>query len=157
MSDDVHAVTRLRNALRMNAAFSSATGLVGVAFGGPVADLLGLSGAGPTVVRLISGGLVVFAALLLFEAGRPAGALLGSALRISVADLLWVTGTMVAIASGAFSARGAVVAAVVGLIVLELVIVQLRARSRAKRTLAWRLSAWRSRSARSCVGSSGVG
>ncbi len=132
----VLATSKLRNVLRLNAAFSLLTGLDGLLFAGWLADFLGLDADMTVWVRLVAGGLVGFAALVWFEAGGPARRMLPMAGLIAVGDLLWVAATIVIIALGVFSTDGAVLAGLVALIVAEFGMMQLRHRRRARQATA---------------------
>lgn len=122
------AERRLRTVLRLNAGFSLATGLAGLVAGGPVADLLGVDQV--WLVRLVGGGLVGFAAAVVAvaSAGRPVLHRWSGA--ISAADFGWVVATVAVLTAGWLSTAGAVVMALIGLLVLDLGVGQLMARRR---------------------------
>ncbi len=122
------AATRLRNVLRLNAGFSTATGVVALAAGGPVADLLGIDDAWS--VRSAGAMLLGFAVVVLIVASLRTTRLDRWSLAVSLADLGWVGGTVGVIAAGWLSTGGAVTMGVVGLLVGELGVAQLRARRR---------------------------
>lgn len=83
--DARRAATRLRNLLRCNALFSTATGLVAAVAGGPVAELLGIDQVG--LVRVLGGGLVAFAGLVFVVSGVRTSLLRLASLIVSIGDL----------------------------------------------------------------------
>src|SRR6056297_1662112 len=97
--------TLLRAALRANALFSASTGLLLVGFGGSAAHVIGE--VEPWILRLLGGGLLLFAAFLFGNVRRsrphPVYALLAT-----VADLGWVAGSavLVLLPTSLFSATG---------------------------------------------------
>jgi len=122
------AATKLRNVLRVNTELSLVTGIAGLAAGGPVANLLGVEQV--WLIRLLGAGLLVFAVVVFIVAGSPTKTLRTWSAEISIADLGWVAGTALVIGLGWLSTRGAIVMAIIALIVLALSVAQLRARSR---------------------------
>lgn len=93
----------LRNALRGNAAFSSACGLISIAGATPLAGALG---TGPPYSLVALGAqLLVFAAFLVWLASRPA---IRPALALAVvaADALWVVGTLPLLVAGVLTPTG---------------------------------------------------
>ena len=101
------AEDRLRTRLRQNALFSAAGGAIAAAACVPLADAMGVDQW--WLVLAIGIGLLGFAALVWIAAGRPADKLVGEALEISIADALWVIGSVVVVALGVFSATGVAV------------------------------------------------
>ena len=118
---------QLRRALRANAAFSILTGTLGLVAASQVVELLGTGSQ--AIVRLVAGGLLGFAAFVLWVSFRPEPQLRTEALLISIGDFGWVAISVVLIALGLFSTGGAVSAALVALIVLGFGTAQLRARN----------------------------
>lgn len=114
--------------LEANAATSLAAGVVGLAASRWSADRLGLAGTG--WVQLGAAGLVLFA-LGVVGASRLHGGRLSRAARlVSVADVSWVVGTAVLIATSLVSGRGlsalgVAIAAAMGLGVADFAAVQL--------------------------------
>lgn len=117
----------LRKVLQLNAALSSTTGLAGLAFGGAVADLLGVDRV--WLIRVLGAGLACFAAFVLFVSRSKDTTLRTWSAPISLADIGWVVGTVLVIALGWLSTTGAVVMAVIGLGVLGLGIAQWKLRA----------------------------
>lgn len=126
--DARRAATRLRNTLRLNAAFSTLTGALAVIAGGPVADLLGVDEV--WAVRATGALLLGFAGSVLVVASLRTGLLDRLSLVVSLADLGWVLGSVGVIALGWFSTGGAIAVAVVAVLVGELGLTQLRRRAR---------------------------
>ncbi len=126
--------TRLRNVLRLNAAFSTLSAAVALAAGGPVAELLGTDEV--WLIRATGALLLGFAVVVLVVASLRTALLDRLALVVSIADLGWVVGTVGVIAAGWVSTGGAVVLGVVALLVGELGIAQLRSRRRLRRAAA---------------------
>jgi len=131
--DARRAATRLRNLLRINALFSTATGLAAVAGGGPVADLLGVDQV--WVVRALGAGLVLFAGVVFVVSGLRMSLLRPASLAVSVGDLGWVAATLATFALGWLSPAGVAVMASTGVIVLGFGIAQLRARAAVARSI----------------------
>ena len=121
----------LRRVLRLNAGFSAVTGAVGLAAGGWAGRELGIGDEWTARVRLVGAGLIGFAAVLLVVAAAPLHRMAPAALAVVAGDLGWVVATVVLVAAGAFSPSGAIIASVLGVIVLDFAIVQFRARRRA--------------------------
>jgi Ca2+/Na+ antiporter len=86
----------LRTALVANALFSALTGMALLVFGEPIAGWIGVGA--PFVYRVLGGGLLVFAGLVGWIGTRRTVDTFRAAL-ISLADLLWVIGTVVLILS----------------------------------------------------------
>lgn len=106
----------LRKVLLTNAIVSGLTGLIVFLFPDAVDRLIGSDA--PVVVRIVGGGLVLFAAAV-YATGRADGARLRSgAWTIMILDVVWVAASVAAVISGWFSTAGNVVvlavAAVVG-------------------------------------------
>ena len=120
------ATRRLRTVLRLNAAFSTVTGVVALVAGGPVADLLGVDQV--WLIRLLGAGLLAFAAAVVQIARSEPAALRQGAAAVSVGDLGWVLGTVVVVAVGWLSTAGVVVMAVIAVLVLDFGIGQYLAR-----------------------------
>jgi hypothetical protein len=120
----MHDSTRfLRQSLRLDGIASGLTGAVLLFGAGPVSALIGLST--PGVARVVGAGLVLYAAALLWNAGRA---------RVSRAETVaavvlnagWVLGSIAVIELGGLSPLGnvavaAVAAAVLGFAILEVV------------------------------------
>jgi hypothetical protein len=132
--DARRAATRLRNLLRSNALFSTATGLVAAVAAGPVAELLGVDQV--WVVRVLGGGLVAFAGLVFVVSGLRTSLLRPATLIVSIGDLAWVAGTLATFALGWLSTSGVVVMGATGVVVLGLGLAQLRARAEGARAIA---------------------
>ncbi|MEQ8717413.1 MAG: SRPBCC family protein [Acidimicrobiales bacterium] len=122
------AATALRNRLRVNAAFSWATGTIALVLGGPLADLFDLDEV--WLVRLLGGGLLAFGLGVFALSGARTTVLTTWSAGISLADFGWVVGTVVVLALGWLSTAGAVVMSVVGAVVGGLGSAQLAARRR---------------------------
>lgn len=120
------AAVRLRTVLLANAATSLAAGVVGLVATSALVDELGLRSTGWT--RLVSAGLVLFAVDVAL--GARSRHLRATALASSIADLAWVAATIVVLATVDLTGAGRVVAAVVGLAVLDLAAFQLWFRHR---------------------------
>ncbi len=117
---------RLRTVLRINAVFSTVTGAISLAAGGPVAEFLGVDQV--WLIRLIGAGLLGFAALVLMVARSSEEQLDPGSRVVSFNDFGWVLATIVVLALGWLTTAGAVVMGLIGLVVLELGIAQLLAR-----------------------------
>lgn len=120
--------TRLRNLLRLNAAFSVATGAIGGVAAGRVAEFVGVDQA--WLIRLVGVGLLGFGGVVFTVSGSRTSVLQPLSQIISFNDLGWVAGTVVVIALGWLSTRGAIVMGVIGLVVLGFGVSQMRARNR---------------------------
>jgi len=132
--DARRAATRLRNLLRSNALFSTATGLSAVVAGGPVAKVLGVDHV--WLVRVLGAGLVAFAGLVFVVSGVRTSLLRPASLGVSIGDLGWVAGTLAAFALGWLSTSGIVVMGATGVVVLGLGLAQLRARGTMARAIS---------------------
>ena len=106
---------RLRFVLRINATTSGLGGLVAAIAPGRLDDILGTGQ--PGWVRLIGIGLVAFAALVVVASRLDRDELVRATPVISLGDASWVIASIVAIALGWFSASGAVVMGLVGVMV----------------------------------------
>ncbi len=121
---------RLRAVLLTNAATSFVGGAVGLVAASSLSDELGFDHVALT--RIISIGLMVFALDVALLARGPAARAVPWSAYVSVADLTWVAGTVVLIASGTLTTAGVVVAAVLGVGVLDFGVLQLWLRGRAR-------------------------
>jgi Polyketide cyclase / dehydrase and lipid transport len=100
--------TTLRNALLSNALFSVLSGSTFIGFSRPVADLIGLGE--PIWYQIIGFGLLAFASIVAWVAmQKPINTLLAAL--ISIADFLWVAGTilLVVLTLGTLQAVGILV------------------------------------------------
>jgi hypothetical protein len=120
------AEATLRKALLANTGFSVVTGLIGLIFGGPVADALGVDQV--WLIRLLSVGLLGFAGVVFLVANSSQPVLQRWSQEISLGDFGWVAGTIVVIALGWLSTSGAIIMAAVGLAVLGLGLAQFQFR-----------------------------
>ena len=122
------AESRLRTLLRLNSAFSTVTGAIGLVAAAPVADFLDVDQV--WIVRALGAGLAAFAAIVFHVSRTPTAGLTRGSLVISVNDLGWVAGTIAVIAFGLLSTGGAIAMGLIGVVVLELGLFQMRARTR---------------------------
>ncbi len=122
------AESTLRKTLLINTELSAATGTAGLAFGGPVADMLGVDQV--WLIRLLGAGLLAFAAAVFLVARSSRPTLARWSLEISLADIGWVLGTVAVIALGWLSTTGAIVMAIVGAAVGVLGTLQLTSRAK---------------------------
>ncbi|MEL7210238.1 MAG: hypothetical protein AAGK32_18740 [Actinomycetota bacterium] len=127
-AEPASAEHRLRLALRANAVFSVVTGAVALLAAPAVGGLLGVDAV--WLIRLVGAGLLGFAAFVVWASQLDPARLRQEALQISIADLGWVGATIVALVAGTFSGSGPLVAALVGLAVLDLALAQLWFRHR---------------------------
>ncbi|MEO1055422.1 MAG: hypothetical protein AAFY28_00755 [Actinomycetota bacterium] len=126
-----HAVPRLRAALGANALFSAATGAAALVGASPLGRFFEVD---DVLIRVIGATLVAFAgSLALIRRIANQMVLRAWALAVSIADIGWVLGTIVVIASGAVSQEGAIVLIVIAFVVAELALTQLYYRSRVRR------------------------
>ena len=123
-----HAATKLRNALRLNAEFSTITGAAALVAAAPIADLLGRDEV--WLVRLVGGGLLGFAALAFFYSGTRTSMLYRQARDVTAADAAGVVATLVGISLGWFSTGGAITMAALAAIVSGLAARQWQTRRR---------------------------
>lgn len=123
-------VRRLRAVMHANAFTSFAGGLVGLAGAPWISDELGFDQVALT--RMVGIGLMLFAiGVEIIARSRTDHAVTWSAL-VSVADFTWVAATIAVIATGALTTAGVMVAAAVGLVVLDYGVVQLWLRNEAR-------------------------
>jgi len=115
MESQTMNATFLRRSLQLDGVASGATGLVLLAAAGPFAALAGLPG--PGIARAVGGVLVLYAAALLWNAGR-ARVSRGQALAAVVLNAVWVLGSAVLIVDGSLTLLGNAAVAVVALAVL---------------------------------------
>ena len=129
---DVPVVERpgrhLRTVLAVNATTSLAAGAVAVSAAPWLADELGLRYEGWT--RLVGVGLVLFAIDVALVAARSTRRLRTAALAVSLADLAWVAATVVVLGAADLTTAGRVIAAVMGIGVLDFALLQLWFRHR---------------------------
>ena len=123
------ALSRLRTVLAANAATSFAGGAVGLVAAPWLSRELGFDHVALT--RIISIGLMLFAAAVAILARSRAEHTIRWSASVSAADLAWVAATIVLVASGTLTTAGAAVAVVLGLGVLDFAVVQLWLRGRA--------------------------
>ncbi|MDE0805729.1 MAG: hypothetical protein OSA99_20695, partial [Acidimicrobiales bacterium] len=81
-------------------------------------------------IRLVSAGLVLIAVDVALVARRAQASLPTAALAISLADLVWVAATVVALATIRFTTIGWILAVVIGVGVLDFALAQLWFRRR---------------------------
>ena len=117
-----NAESTLRKVLLANTEFSIATGLAGLIFGVPVADALGVDQV--WLIRLLGAGLLGFAGIVFLVSRSSPQVLQRWSREISVADIGWVIGTVVVVALGWLSTSGAIIMAVIGVLVLALGLAQ---------------------------------
>jgi len=115
----------LRCALLANAIFSFSTGFILLCFTTWFADLTAF--ARPIWLDVVGGSLLVFAGSLVWQATRPR-LVAWMALTTSVADLVWVFGSLVLYLAlpGLFNDAGWLVAAAIAVIVLIAGLLQLK-------------------------------
>jgi hypothetical protein len=121
------AERNLRETLTLNAATSLVAGVAGLAAAGWWSGRLGIDGPGWT--RLVSAGLLVFAAAVLAVSRARPDRLRAGAAVVSAADLSWVAATAALLAAGAFNGTGVAVAVAMAVGVLAFATLQLRFRS----------------------------
>lgn len=118
----------LRRVLAANAATSGVGGIAGLVAASWWSDTLGIPSVG--WIRLISAGLVVFAVEVALVAARATKSLPSAALAISVADVAWVVGTVVVLATVDLTTTGWIVAVAMGVGVADFALLQLWFRRR---------------------------
>jgi hypothetical protein len=123
MNTPINRATFLRRSLQLDGIASAVCGVLLLAAARPLSDVIGLSTPGPA--RVVGAALLVYAALLLWNAARPVVSR-GEALAAVVLNVAWVLGSAVLIVDGPLTAVGtvavaAVAAAVLGFTVLEVV------------------------------------
>lgn len=116
----------LRTALRVNAVSSAATGLFGLVFADTTRDLIGVDQL--WLIRLIGGGLFLFALSVVAVSRSERQALHAGSGVISLNDFGWVLATGVVIAFGWLSNQGALIMALIAVMVFGFGAVQLVAR-----------------------------
>jgi hypothetical protein len=119
--EEQDATRFLRQSLRGNAFFSTASGLVFMAASGAIADFLG--GMPSILVAVVGGQLLLFAGALFWLASRPEISK-QLVLAVIVADILWVVGTIVVVYVDLFTRDGAALAIALASVVLLLAILQ---------------------------------
>jgi hypothetical protein len=115
MESQTMNATFLKRSLQLDGVASGATGLLLLAAAGPFAALAGLPG--PGIPRAVGGVLVMYAAALLWNAGR-ATVSRGQAVAAVVLNALWVLGSVVLIVDGPLTLIGNLAVAAVALAVL---------------------------------------
>lgn len=118
----------LRRVLSANATTSAVGGFAGLLAASWWSDTLGIPSVG--WIQLVSIGLIVFAVDVGLVAARATASLRSAALAISVADLAWVIGTVVVLATVDLTTTGWVVAVVMGIGVADFALLQLWFRHR---------------------------
>ena len=130
MNPGIDHSTFLRRSLQLDAIASGLCGALLLIAASPISALFGLSA--PGIARAVGGGLLVFAAALLWNAGR-ARLSRGEAVTAVVLNAAWIAGSVALILDGPLTSIGnlavaAVAAAVLLVTVLEVVgLRQLRA------------------------------
>lgn len=118
----------LRRVLAVNATTSGVAGVAGLVAASWWAETLGIAGVG--WIQLISAGLVVFAVDVAVVAARSTRRLATAALAVSLADLSWVAGTAIVLATVDLTTTGRVLAVAMGIGVADFAVLQLWFRSR---------------------------
>jgi len=118
----------LRLLLGADAVVTGGGGVLAVVDAAWVADLLGVDARG--WVRAVGAFLLVLALDLALTARSSTGSLRRWTPVFAAGDFAWVAATAVLLALGAFSGAGIAIAAVAGLVVLEVGITKLRFRNR---------------------------
>ena len=123
MDTEIDRASFLRRSLQLDGIASALCGALLLMAAQPLSNVIGLSAPGS--VRVVGAGLLVYAALLLWNAGR-ATVSRGEALAAIVLSVAWIVGSAVLIVEGPLTAVGnlavaAVAAAVLGFTVLEVV------------------------------------
>ena len=111
----------LRNSLRANAAFSTASGIAFSLAGAPIADFIGVAPA--ALVTSVGLNLLAFAAALLWVSSRPTLSALLARIIIGL-DLAWVVGTVAAVYADLFTRAGALASVGIALVVLTFATLQ---------------------------------
>jgi hypothetical protein len=114
--------TFLRRSLRLDGLASGATGALLLIGAGPVSALIGLQS--PAIARVIGALLAVYAAALLWNAGR-ASVSRGETLAAVVLNAAWVLGSIAVIELGLLSTLGNVAVGVVALAVLGFALLEI--------------------------------
>jgi hypothetical protein len=128
VTDAERPARNLRRVLAANATTSGAAGIAGLVAASWWSDTLGIPSVG--WIQLVSVGLVVFAIDVALVAARAKKALPSAALAISMADLAWVIGTGVVLATMDLTTTGWILAVVMGVGVADFALLQLWFRSR---------------------------
>jgi hypothetical protein len=123
MDTDFDRASVLRRSLQLDGIASALCGALLLMAAQPLSSATGLSAPGPA--RVVGAGLLVYAALLLWNAAR-ATVSRGEALTAVVLSVVWVLASALLIVDGPLTAVGnlavaAVAAAVLGFAVLEVV------------------------------------
>ena len=121
------AIHRLRLVLAANAPFSIAGGLLALVAGSWVSRELGVDHV--TITRVTGASLVAFGIGVGVLAQRDDEQLTAGALVVSIADALWVVGTIAVVAAGVTTRTGTVVAVALGVAVADFGAVQYRLRA----------------------------
>lgn len=125
------AATKLRNLLRLNAAFSITSGIitvaVAVAAAAAIAGLLDIDVV--WLVRVVGVLVIGFGGLVLSAATVKTPRLPAIAAMVSVADMSWVAATIAVVVAGLISTSGAILVTGVALVTLDFGLIQLRARN----------------------------
>ncbi len=121
-------IERLQLVLKANATTSGLGGLIGLVAAGFLSDWMGVDHV--VLTAAVSAGLIVFAALVVHASSTTERAVQLTPL-ISMGDVAWVAATVVVVASGTLSTGGNVLAALIGLMVLDFACLQLWFRTRA--------------------------
>ena len=98
---------RLRNTLRLNATTSLLGGIVAVAAGGPLNELLGTTS--PGWVRIVGAGLAVFALDVFYLAGRSIRHLNRYTPAVTAGDTVWVVASAATIVAGWYNTTGSII------------------------------------------------
>ena len=106
-------IARLRTLLRVDSAICLGGGAAMAVFAGPLADALGTGHV--NVLRAFGIGMVAYGVGLVLASRANTRVVATAGVETAIADALWVLGTIVLIALGAFSATGAAIAAVAAL------------------------------------------
>lgn len=118
----------LRAVLGLNAMTSLIAGVIGTVAASWVAEEFGIGSVAWT--RIVSIGLIVFAVDVALVATRATRSLRPAALAVSMADITWVVGTVVVLATVDLTTTGWIAAVVMGVGVLDFALLQLWFRSR---------------------------
>ena len=112
----------LRHSLRLDGIASGLTGALLLFGAGPVSALIGLST--PSVARMIGAGLVLYAAALLWNAGRARVSRVETVAAV-VLNAGWVLGSIALIELGVLTTLGNVAVAAVALAVLGFAVLEI--------------------------------
>jgi hypothetical protein len=111
----------MRQSLRFDGIASGLTGAILLFGAGPVSALIGLST--PGIARVAGAGLVLYAAALLWNAGRPRVSRTET-VAAAVLNAAWVLGSIAVIELGALTTLGNIAVAAVALAVLGFAILE---------------------------------